>query len=597
MTLDEVSAQYEARLRNLEHQFARARFRVWLAALLAVIAAGLVVALGFLALQAQLSWVWTLVPIPFAAVGARLYAKQRDARYRLWRLSSFYERAVQRVQGNWACRGVTGEEFAPPDHVYAKDLNVFGEGSLFELLCVARTSIGRQGLASYLLEPCSAEEAMLRQQAVRELTGRVDLRERLATLGELEAAESNLSTFEDWLSSEPFRFPRPLAVVTMVTSSALLAAAIVVLLTGQSFLNRLEPWVLPLVAFHTAIGLVYRERVNRTHDLLRPVAAELPVLREGLGLLETQDFQSIKLRQIVARLGSSSKSLRRLERLLLALNERHNPMLYALSLPLLAGTQLCAAIQRWRDTNGEALRGWMSVWAEFEALNALAAYAYENPDNTYPEFANGTACFEAIGMGHPLLPHHSCVANDVELKRGLQFLVLSGSNMAGKSTLLRAIGLNTTLAFAGAPVRARTLRLSSGLPVFASVSISDSLMSGKSRFQAEVERLRQAIECARGGKSVLFLVDEIFGGTNSRDRRIAAEAVVRTLVEHGAIGVLSTHDLALTEIASAEGLSGLNVHMGSRDGTDPMDFDYRLRPGITQESNALAIARMSGVPV
>ena len=163
--------------------------------------------------------------------------------------------------------------------------------------------------------------------------------------------------------------------------------------------------------------------------------------------------------------------------------------------------------------------------------------------------------------------------------------------MSGKSTLLRAMGLNAVLAFAGAPVRARALRLS-GLSIFASLSIVDSLLNGKSKFLAEVGRLRQAIESAVPARPVLFLVDEIFSGTNSRDRRIAAEAVVRALINQGAIGALSTHDLALTEIPGA-----VNVHMGSRSEGDPMDFDYRLKPGITTESNALAIARMAGVPV
>jgi DNA mismatch repair ATPase MutS len=188
------------------------------------------------------------------------------------------------------------------------------------------------------------------------------------------------------------------------------------------------------------------------------------------------------------------------------------------------------------------------------------------------------------------LPRASCVANDVELA---PFYVISGSNMSGKSTLLRAIGLNAVLAFAGAPVRASALRVSK-LSIFASLSVTDSLLNGKSRFLAEVDRLRQAIESSG---PALFLVDEIFSGTNSRDRRIAAEVVVRALVKQGAIGALSTHDLALTEIANAEGLSGVNVHMGSRDGSDPLDFDYLLKPGVTKEANGLAIARLAGVPV
>jgi DNA mismatch repair ATPase MutS len=187
------------------------------------------------------------------------------------------------------------------------------------------------------------------------------------------------------------------------------------------------------------------------------------------------------------------------------------------------------------------------------------------------------------------------VRNDVELGNGNRFYVVSGSNMAGKSTLLRSIGLNVVLANAGAPVRASSMRLTH-LEVFASLSIVDSILEGKSKFLAEVERVRRMLECAHGAP-VLFLIDEILSGTNSRDRRVASEAVIRALVGCGAIGALSTHDLALTEIAGLDGLAGSNVHMGARPGNDPMDFDYLLKPGVTQETNALAIAAMMGVPI
>jgi DNA mismatch repair ATPase MutS len=325
------------------------------------------------------------------------------------------------------------------------------------------------------------------------------------------------------------------------------------------------------------------------------VSFETQVLREGLRLLEEQRFQSPKLRQIASVVQNSSKSVRKVERLLNALNERTKDWFYGPSLLLLVGTQLCMAIEQWRIEYRAALRVWLDAWAEFEALNALANYAYENAENTFPEFSTEDTKFEAEGLGHPLILSASCVTNDVQFNRECRFYVVSGSNMSGKSTLLRAIGLNAVLAFAGAPVRARVLRLSR-LSVCASLSVVDSLLNGKSKFMAEVDRLRQTIQVALEGESVLFLIDEIFGGTNSRDRRVAAEAVVRTLVNQGAIGALSTHDLALSEIATSD-LCGVNVHTGSRDGSDPMDFDYRLKPGMTNEANAVAIARMAGVPI
>jgi DNA mismatch repair ATPase MutS len=347
--------------------------------------------------------------------------------------------------------------------------------------------------------------------------------------------------------------------------------------------------------FHSVIGLIFRDRVKRMIVSLRSASLETRVLREGLQLLGVQRFQSAKLVQITERVRNGSTAVRKLERLLNALNERNKDWFYQVSLLLLAGTQLCMAIEHWRMEHGAALRDWMDAWGEFEALNALANYAQENPESTFPEFSVEETRFEAIALGHPLLLDETCVRNDVRLNSGRRFCVVSGSNMSGKSSLLRAIGLNAVLAFAGAPVRAQALRLSQ-LSVCASLSVVDSLLNGKSKFLAEVDRVRQTIQLA-GSQRVLFLIDEIFSGTNSRDRRVAAEAVVRTLIDREAIGMLSTHDMSLTEIADSDGLHGANVHMGARDGNDPMNFDYLVNLGVSRETNALAIARMAGVPV
>ena len=595
MSVHDVLIQYENRLSDLHLGIVQLRLPNALTAAILAIAIGLFLVLSVYAIRVQMSYFWPSLPALIAAVSAWRLQHYRQTKYRMWRLSRFYERSVQRVKGNWVGSGVTGEEFSQHDHVYAADLHVFGEGSLFDLLCTARTSIGQRGLAKYLLEPPPFEQTRLRQDAVRELRGRMDLRERIATLGEFEFFESKWNTFEEWLETPRFSFARSLPILALM-SSTLLAGILLAGLAAIIPWSTAALWMSPLIAFHAAAGLFFRRRVNQMCQWVRPVSVETHVLREGLSLMETEKFQSPKLRQLAGEVGNSSDAIRKLERLLDALAQHDKEWFFAPYRYFLIGTQLCMAIERWRRQHAESLRIWLRAWGEFEALNALAAYGFENPDNTFPEFADDASCFEAREMGHPLLSHTSCVANDVELNSGVPFYVISGSNMSGKSTLLRAIGLNAVLAFAGAPVRAGYLRLS-GLSVVASMSIVDSLLNGKSKFLAEVDRLRQAIESAVERKSVLFLVDEIFSGTNSRDRRIAAEAVVRTLVKKGAIGALSTHDLALTEIASADGVCGLNLHMGSRDECDPMDFDYRLKLGVTRESNALAIARMAGVPV
>jgi MutS domain V len=591
VTVQEVATQYEGRILELQSAIAELRWPHTLAACVLTIAIGLFLALSLYAIRGQLYFLWPSLSIPVAAASLQRLRKLRQSKSRLWRLKRFYDRAVRRLRGDWARSGITGEEFNHPDHVYATDLNVFGEGSLFELLCITRTSIGRRGLANFLLQAPALEETLLRQDAVRELRGRTNLREKVATLGEFEFLESKQATFDDWLNSPRLSFPRPLPWIAAVTS-ALTACIVIAGLLGLVSWANVGVWILPIIAFHAAVGLLFRDSVNQMSDWLRPVSIETRVLREGLQLIEGEQFQSAKLRKLSEQVRNGSRSIRKLERLLHLLELRNKDIwYYGPSLVLLGGTQLCMAVERWRRQHGQSLRMWLQAWAEFEALNALAAYGYENPYNTFPNLTTGPACLQASELGHPLLPWTSCVTNDIHLNRDSPFYIVSGSNMSGKSTLLRAIGLNVVLAFAGAPVRARALRLS-GLSIFASLSLVDSLLNGKSKFLAEVDRLRQAIESDVPGRPVLFLVDEIFSGTNSRDRRIAAEAVVRTLVNRGAIGALSTHDLALTEMSGA-----VNVHMGSRNHGDPLDFDYRLKPGVTTETNALAIARMAGVPV
>jgi hypothetical protein len=595
LTVPEVLLRFEGRLSELEAGLVQARAHSVVTAGSTAILVALFLMLGFYAFRQQVSFWWPSLSIPLAVASARRHGANRQVQYRTSRLRQFYRRAVERVKGNWTGNGPDGEEYSDSSHVYTSDLNVFGQGSLFELLCTARTGNGQRGLAEYLASPPSLEETVLRQEAVQELKNQIALREQVALLGKTEVADSKWETFAEWLDSPSFPFPRALQAAALATSFVV-AAIILCGLIGLIPWIKVAAWAILPIAFHSIAGLRFRNRVNRMLVWLPPVSVETQVLKDGMHLLETTPFESVKLRQLADRARNSSKALRKLERLLNALNERNNEWLYGPSLLLLVGKQLCMAIENWRVEHGAALRTWLDVWADFEALNAFANYAYENPEHTFPEFSADQARFEAEALGHPLLPRESCVGNDVRLNREHRFYVVSGSNMSGKSTLLRAIGLNAVLAFAGAPVRARSLRVSR-LSVCASLSVVDSLLIGKSKFMAEVDRLRRTLEMEVEGSPVLFLIDEILSGTNSRDRRVAAEAVVRTLVDRGAIGALSTHDLALSEIAALEELHGANAHMGSKDGGGPMDFDYILKPGVTTESNAMAIARMAGVRV
>jgi DNA mismatch repair ATPase MutS len=291
-----------------------------------------------------------------------------------------------------------------------------------------------------------------------------------------------------------------------------------------------------------------------------------------------------------------SRRLAELGRLLAWLDSRDNLYFKPIAPLLLVTTRTALAVEAWRRAAGPALGGWLAAVGELEAVASLAGYAFENPADPFPEVVEAGPLFDAAGLGHPLLPEDRCVRNDLRLDGELRLLVVSGSNMSGKSTFLRAAGVNAVLAQAGAPVRANRLRLSP-LAVGATLRVQDSLQEGKSRFYAEISRLRKIVELTEGPLPVLFLLDEILHGTNSHDRRIGAAAVVRALLKRPAVGLVTTHDLALTEIAARLAPHAANVHFADEVTGGELHFDYRLRPGPVQHSNALALMRAVGLEV
>jgi len=595
-----LSPDYQARLSELHASLVHARTVQTGTLIMLAATVALFSLLVWLAFQRRVPAWSTLLPVPLAAAAGRRYIRNRSGWLRTSRLERFYQDGLARLENRFAGLGFPGDEFQVAGHPYAADLNLFGVGSLFESLCTARTEIGRRRLAEYLLTPTGIDESSARQEAVRELVTRPALREDIPLLGKFDSRDSSSATFADWLANPiPWIAPpvRWLAVGTSLALGLLILFTYVARPVALHSWIEAAPWMAGLALVNVIVAGSFRRTVKKELEFSNLVGLEIGVVREGIALLQGQRFESAKLCGIVEELkkGGAATVLLRLERMTAALHVCAHPFFEFVCHVLIMKTHLALGLAHWRQRHGESLKRWLRAWAEFEALAAMAGYACEHPHDTFPELIQAEVVLDGCELGHPMIPAAACVRNHIALGAGRRLYVISGSNMAGKSTLLRAIGMNAVLAYAGAPVRAASLRISL-VAVCASLSVVDSMVEGKSRFLAEVEKLRQMTTFARGQTPVLFLIDEILGGTNSRDRRIAAEAVVRSLVASGAVGALSTHDLALAEIAEIEGLGGANVHMGSRDGSDPLDFDYLLKPGVTRESNAIAIARMAGVP-
>jgi DNA mismatch repair ATPase MutS len=255
-------------------------------------------------------------------------------------------------------------------------------------------------------------------------------------------------------------------------------------------------------------------------------------------------------------------------------------------------------LEGWRARHGPGIEAWLKALGEMEALSSLAGYAFEHPADVFPELAvnSNSPLIQAQGLAHPLIAESRAVRNDIVLDANQPLQVISGSNMSGKSTWLRALGANLVLARAGAPVRARQFRMTP-LQIGASIRTVDSLQEGVSRFYAEITRLRQILQLTGQGGGVVFLIDEMLSGTNSHDRRIGAAGVVKALVERGAVGLVTTHDLALTQIVEEVKPPGANFHFEDQLVNGKLSFDYRLQPGVVKKSNALDLMRSIGLEV
>ncbi len=565
---------------------------------------GLGLVLGWLAFGLDLiHGGWLLLPLAVFAALAVWHERVIRRRDRARRAASYYARRLSYLRPEAVPEDVepgevdTGADVLAthPHHPYAADLDLFGPDSLYERVCTARTRAGAARLADWLLAPAPPDEIRARQTAIAELRDRLDLREDLVLAGEALRARLHPELLADWGREAPLH-----GVATWRWIAGVLAVLALAAL-GAWIFTPAGP--LPLVAVGAVelmVGLRFRGRLARVLRQVDQPARELALLASLLERIEAERFAAprlVALREALETEGApASREVARLRRLVELADARRNQLFAPLAALLLWGTQFGLAIEAWRQRAGGRVAVWLEAVGELEALLALAGHAFEEPDHVMPELVAGEPRFEAEGLGHPLLAADRCVRNDLRLGDALRVLVVSGSNMSGKSTLLRTVGINAVLAQAGAPVRARRCRLTP-LAVGASIRVNDSLQEGASRFYAEILRLRQIVELADEATHPLFLLDEILGGTNSHDRRVGAAAVVRGLVDKGAVGLVTTHDLALARIADEMGERAANVHFEDHLEDGRIAFDFRLREGVVTRSNALALMREVGLEV
>jgi hypothetical protein len=509
---------------------------------------------------------------------------------------AFYHDGIARIGDRWMRDDPTGDRFRNSDHPYADDLDLFGPRSLFQLLSLCRTPIGEERLAGWLLQASPVAMIRERQTRVRALRSRLDLRERIAVVNAANRRFMHPERLIAWAEA-PSTLPRIRPVVV--------AAALLFALAFVNFMNGGSGWWVVGIAAVNAVLLA--ALFKRAHAIVGELssataAAGVELVANVIREIEREPFDEPVLMAIAARLNgadghAASRGVRRLARVSDWADSLHNAYVRLGELPFLVTVQIAYAAEAWRRREGASLRDWVDAIGEFEALSSLAGYSYEHPNDPLAELIESAdPVFEATEVAHPLIPAAESVANTFSLGANPRVLIVSGSNMSGKSTLMRTAGVNAVLAFAGAPVRAQRLRLSL-LVVGTCLRHTDSLQEHRSGFYTEALRLRRIADLLDGPLPLLFLFDELLSGTNSKDRRIAAEGVVRMMLAKRAIGMVTTHDLSLTEIAAIVPGQVKNVHLQDHVDHGKMAFDYKLRDGVITHSNALELMRMIGLDV
>ena len=593
----------------------------------------------------------------------RAHRRAREASARHDAAREYHTLGERRVLRDWEALptppSAASEAELAATHPYASDLDVVGRVSLIQLLDVTSRAPGRSTLLGWLLGSApSAAEIRARQAAARELAGHDELREELGVLARMSRAVGprTLERFVEWCESPPWLLDRP---ALLWSGRILTAITVIAFLLQVAGVLAWPLWVLTatlglFLILGARAGLAQAVKVAGVpSEQLRHHAAMIRLLLDA-------EWESPRLRQIGQSLrsaggeragegadygagdqggnatgkrdtGDAAQALARLERIVAFAEVRHSPMLYlALQWLFVWDIHVAASLEAWRRVAGVHVRAWLEALGEAESLSALGTLAHDNPDWCFPSITDGAEGATGVGgadrvsnvsagggatdvddakvateveagsLGHPLLPDRARVSNDVTVGPPGSFLLITGSNMSGKSTLLRAIGANVVLALAGAPVCAVRFRTPL-LSVRTSIRIQDSLERGISLFMAELQRLREIVDAARRapeGQRVLYLLDEMLHGTNTAERQIAARIVIGHLIRAGAIGAVTTHDLSL---ASGGGLetAARPVHFSEQfersDGRTVMTFDYRLRPGLATSANALALLELVGL--
>jgi hypothetical protein len=614
-------------LRRLEHKIARLKRRTqqleilskkyWMARRILVFGGAVLALLSCKLAGSTTGLILTVLFLVVFVLTAIYHGKVRESITRIALMLNIKHVQMARINLDWEHLPLSDQTPPEPEHPFATDLDITGERSLHRLLDTAVTKEGSRRLRSWLLntgpDPVIIERS---QRLIQELSGLSLFRDKLR----LHAAQASISSrgsqpqsrapqspLEQWDSHGLVAWIEDAAVKTSLRSTVLLLAILATLNLTLLVLAILEivPHVWPIVFLvYVGVSIAKFPGTANAWGEVQELEKALGRFRVVFQYLEARRYSSHpRLAQVCAPFTDSRKrpsaELRRVERIAAALGLRTNGLVWFLVNALIPWDFFFTyRLEKLREEIGQLMSRWLDAWYELEALNSLANFAWLNPAYSFPELTSSSAVFSARGIGHPLIKPEQKISNNLEVNEHRRIIILTGSNMAGKSTLLRTVGVNLCLAYAGAPVNAERLQTSL-FRIFTCIKVSDSVQDGLSYFYAEVKRLKLLLSAAEAEADlpIMFLIDEIFRGTNNRERHIGSRAFIRALsMRKSALGLIATHDLELTNLADE--LPGIaNFHFREEVGEGRMIFDYELRPGPSPTTNALQVMRIEGLPV
>lgn len=510
-------------------------------------------------------------------------------------LSEINEEEIQRLNHDFNDI-YDGREFAEEPHPYAVDLDIFGRNSLFQLINRTGTSEGKLLLKSWLTQASSKEIIERRQRAVLELDPMIEWRQKLQAYGRRsESKKENVQGFFKWLEGQDVirnnRFYRIIPYLVIVLSLSLLSG---VMFTDLPIQYLLLPFIVTGYFLYKII-----DYSRATYNMTLSGVNLLESIEDIIGHIEVQKFDNENLthirKQLLPKDIVASRKINELKKVFELLSLRGNMIYQILNSVLLLDFILLMKAEKWRAGFKDEIAGWFDAIAEFEALSSIAAYAFANEDYVFPEIMENAFVFHGINLGHPLIPDDQRINNDFKLVGRGRSCIITGSNMAGKSTFLRTVGVNIVLALSGAPVCADTFQISN-VSVFTSMRTKDNLEENISSFYAELLRLKMLLEQINEDKPVLYLLDEILKGTNSVDRHIGAESLILQLNEMNAFGLVSTHDLELGNLQKKNNRI-TNYNFSSMIDGEEIVFDYKLREGICKSTNASQLMAKIGIKI